>query len=117
MTTPDIFISYSRDDQAVARQYADALKAEGFSVWWDTELRPGESFDAVIEAALRAAKAVVVLWASRLGSQTVYGMGDAGTRTLGRGGGGKRQEVHPESDFCVRPYPEGHQLPAPGSLR
>ena len=52
MTTPDIFISYSRDDQAVARQYADALKAEGFSVWWDTELRPGESFDAVIEQAL-----------------------------------------------------------------
>ena len=65
MTTPDIFISYSRDDQAVARQYADALKAEGFSVWWDTELRPGESFDAVIEAALRAAKAVVVLWSPR----------------------------------------------------
>ena len=34
MTTPDIFISYSRDDQAVARQYADALKAAGFEVWW-----------------------------------------------------------------------------------
>ena len=26
----DIFISYSRDDQPVARRYADALKAEGF---------------------------------------------------------------------------------------
>ena len=54
MTTPDIFISYSRDDQAVARQYADALKAEGFSVWWDTELRPGESFDAVIRDSASA---------------------------------------------------------------
>ena len=29
-TTPDIFISYSREDQAVARRYAAALKAEGF---------------------------------------------------------------------------------------
>ena len=29
-TTPDIFISYSREDQAVARRYGDALKAEGF---------------------------------------------------------------------------------------
>ena len=64
-TTPDIFISYSREDQAVARRFADALKAEGFDVWWDTELRPGESFDAVIEQALRAAKAVVVLWSPR----------------------------------------------------
>ena len=62
---PDIFISYSREDQTVARRYADALKPEGFDVWWDTELRPGESFDAVIEQALRAAKAVVVLWSPR----------------------------------------------------
>ena len=34
MTTPDIFISYSRDDQTVARQYAEAMKAEGSEVWW-----------------------------------------------------------------------------------
>src|SRR5438477_7133745 len=58
----DIFISYSREDQAVARRYADALEAQGFSVWWDADLRSGEAFDEAIEAALRAAKAVVVLW-------------------------------------------------------
>ena len=61
----DIFISYSRDDQAVARRYAAAFEAEGFSVWWDAALRPGEAFDEVIEAALKAAKAVVVLWSPR----------------------------------------------------
>src|SRR5436190_14215249 len=58
----DIFISYSREDQAVARRYADALEAQGFSVWWDADLRSGEAFDEAIEAALRTAKAVVVLW-------------------------------------------------------
>ena len=68
----DIFISYSRDDQALARRYAAAFEAEGFSVWWDAALRPGEAFDEVIEAALKAAKAVVVLWSPRsVGSRWV----------------------------------------------
>ena len=34
-------------------------------MWWDTALRSGEAYDEVTEAALRAAKAVVVLWSSR----------------------------------------------------
>ncbi|MDB5432764.1 MAG: hypothetical protein JWP35_3880 [Caulobacter sp.] len=34
-------------------------------MWWDAALRPGEAFDEVIEAALKAAKAVVVLWSPR----------------------------------------------------
>ncbi len=62
---PDIFLSYNREDQAVARLYADAFAAEGLNVWWDTALRSGEAYDEVTEAALRAAKAVVVLWSPR----------------------------------------------------
>lgn len=65
MTTPDIFLSYNREDQAVAKRYADAFAAEGLDVWWDTALRSGEAYDEVTEAALRAAKAVVVLWSPR----------------------------------------------------
>lgn len=65
MTTPDIFLSYNREDQAVARRYADAFAAEGLNVWWDTALRSGEAYDEVTEAALRGAKAVVVLWSPR----------------------------------------------------
>ena len=60
-----IFLSYNREDQAVAKRYADAFAAEGMSVWWDTALRSGEAYDEVTEAALRAAKAVVVLWSPR----------------------------------------------------
>src|SRR6185369_4286773 len=59
---PDIFLSYSRDDQPMARRFAEGLEAEGFSVWWDQELHPGEAFDQVTEKALSEARAVVVLW-------------------------------------------------------
>lgn len=59
---PDIFLSYAHPDAGTARLYADALAAEGFNVWWDDVLRSGEVFDEAIESALRAAKAVIVLW-------------------------------------------------------
>ncbi len=62
---PDIFLSYSREDQATARRFAEAFQAEGFEVWWDTTLRAGEAYDEVTENALNGAKAVVVLWSPR----------------------------------------------------
>jgi TolB-like protein len=62
---PDIFLSYNREDQAIARRYGDAFRAEGFDVWWDVGLKSGDAYDQVTEAALRAAKAVVVLWSPR----------------------------------------------------
>ncbi len=62
---PDIFLSYNREDQAVARRFAEAFEGEGFRVWWDTTLRAGEAYDEVTETALRTAKAVVVLWSPR----------------------------------------------------
>jgi TolB-like protein len=62
---PDIFLSYTREDQATAQRFAEAFEAQGFSVWWDVTLRPGETFDEVTEVALRDAKAVVVLWSPR----------------------------------------------------
>jgi hypothetical protein len=51
LSTPDIFLSYNREDFARAKQFADALEAEGFSVWWDATLRSGENYDEVTEAA------------------------------------------------------------------
>ena len=62
---PDIFLSYSRDDQPRAKLFAEAFVREGFDVWWDVGLRAGEAYDAVTERALREAKAVVVLWSPR----------------------------------------------------
>ena len=65
MSGPDIFLSYSREDRAAARHFAESFTEEGFSVWWDAALRSGQTFDEVIEKELRAAKAVVVLWSPR----------------------------------------------------
>jgi tetratricopeptide (TPR) repeat protein/TolB-like protein len=62
---PDIFLSYNREDQAVARLFAEAFEREGFTVWWDVTLRSGEEYDKVTEDALNAAKAVVVLWSPK----------------------------------------------------
>lgn len=60
-----VFISYNREDQHRARGIADGLEAEGLKVWWDTNLRAGESYDEVTEKNLREAGAVVVLWSKR----------------------------------------------------
>src|SRR6516162_6942371 len=60
--TPDIFLSYTREEQATAQRFAEAFEAQGYSVWWDVTLRSGEAYDQVTEDALRNAKAVVVLW-------------------------------------------------------
>jgi TolB-like protein len=62
---PDIFLSYSRDDQATARRFAEGFEREGFSVWWDATLNAGEAYDEVTEKALIEAKAVVVLWSKK----------------------------------------------------
>ena len=59
---PDIFLSYSREDNATATRFAEAFKRAGFTVWWDQALRSGQTYDEVTERALREAKAVVVLW-------------------------------------------------------
>lgn len=65
MSGRDIFISYSSEDRTAARYFAECFEKEGLSVWWDAALRSGETFDEVIEAELKAAKAVVVLWSPR----------------------------------------------------
>jgi TolB-like protein len=62
---PDIFLSYNREDQARAKLFAEAFKAHGLDVWWDTALTPGEAYDQVTEKALKEARAVVVLWSKK----------------------------------------------------
>lgn len=58
----DIFLSYSREDQSIARRFAEGFARAGLSVWWDQALAPGEAFDDVTEKALEQAGIVVVLW-------------------------------------------------------
>ncbi len=58
----DIFISYARHDKALVAPLVAALESEGWSVWWDPEIVPGQEFDRQIARELDAAKAVIVVW-------------------------------------------------------
>jgi adenylate cyclase len=60
----DVFISYARDDQAVARRVAKGLQAARFDVWWDADLPAHRAYSEIIERNLEEAKAVVVLWST-----------------------------------------------------
>src|SRR5580765_3488983 len=58
----DIFVSYSRTDKVRVAPLVAALEAEGWSVWWDPEIIPGEEFDGMISRELEAARSLVVVW-------------------------------------------------------
>jgi len=58
----DVFVSYARADEAMARRVAKALGGAGLAVWWDADLPAHRAYSEVIERNLAEAKAVVVLW-------------------------------------------------------
>ena len=58
----DVFISCRRKDRQAAYLIATALEHNGWSVWWDREIAPGQSFPAVITSELDRARCVVVIW-------------------------------------------------------
>ncbi|MBK9946404.1 MAG: cadherin-like beta sandwich domain-containing protein [Nitrospira sp.] len=58
----DIFISYAREDKPRVKSLAHALEKKGWSVWWDVRIPAGQSYEEVIEKALKTAKSVVVVW-------------------------------------------------------
>jgi hypothetical protein len=61
----DIFVSYSIEDSSEGRSISRLLEEQGYSVFWDPVIPPGQTFDQVIWEALRAAKCVIVLWSAR----------------------------------------------------
>jgi hypothetical protein len=60
----DIFISYASEDRPRAAGIAEALRAEGWSVWWDRNIPAGKRFSDIIEEEIANARAMVVLWSN-----------------------------------------------------
>ncbi len=58
----DIFVSYSRNDKALVAPLVAALETEGWSVWWDPAITPGQEFDTLISRELDEAKTLIVVW-------------------------------------------------------
>ncbi|MFY9342144.1 MAG: toll/interleukin-1 receptor domain-containing protein [Planctomycetota bacterium] len=55
-----VFLSYHRDDEAVASAVRQTLEAEGFEVWDPHGVLPGEDAHRAAAKALRDAQALVV---------------------------------------------------------
>lgn len=60
----DVFLSYARANINAAKRIATALRAAGFSVWFDEELPAHRAYSEVIEEQLESAGAVIVVWSS-----------------------------------------------------
>jgi hypothetical protein len=58
----DIFISYGNEDRRRVKPLVDALEQKGWTVWWDRTIVAGQRWDNVIEAELKTAKCVLVVW-------------------------------------------------------
>ena len=58
----DVFVSYARSDKARVAPLVAAIEAQGWSVWWDPAIAPGQEFDGQIAAELKIATAVLVVW-------------------------------------------------------
>jgi TolB-like protein len=58
----DVFVSYATEDRARVRPLIELLEAQGWTVWWDREIQPGQRFDSVIQNALTDSRCVVVVW-------------------------------------------------------
>jgi adenylate cyclase len=74
----DIFISYARPNEPLAKQAAEALRTAGYGVWRDDELPAHRAYGEVIEERIKLAKAVLVLWSNdAVRSQWVRAEADA----------------------------------------
>ncbi|MCI4643836.1 MAG: toll/interleukin-1 receptor domain-containing protein [Hyphomonadaceae bacterium] len=58
----DIFISYKKEDAGRVVRIVEGLRAEGFTVWWDHGIAPGNQWDQTIQRELDASKVVVAVW-------------------------------------------------------
>ena len=61
----DVFISYKSERRKAAAHLAKILECYGYTVWYDYSLVKGRDFAAQIDAKIREAKAVIVLWCSK----------------------------------------------------
>ena len=60
----EVFISYSHHDTKRAQKIGDFLSRHGLRVWRDHRLEVARPYDDQIEAQLKSARCIVVLWST-----------------------------------------------------
>ena len=58
----DIFISYKREDQLRVMPLVDLLKNQGWAVFWDQEIPPGENWRSWITQNIFDSRCLIVAW-------------------------------------------------------
>lgn len=58
----DIFISYAQEDGEAILPLVALLENQGWSVFWDRKLLPGDNWTTLIDEKLKGAKAAIVVW-------------------------------------------------------
>ena len=71
-----VFVSYASANRERVGILAQALEKEGFDVWWDHALNPGEDYREKIRDALASCDAAVVAW-SGASSQSTWVISEA----------------------------------------
>jgi hypothetical protein len=56
-----VFLSYSRNDEAIGRQVIRGLRSLGIDCWWDEDL-PGVPWQEELERQINSLSALVVIW-------------------------------------------------------
>ncbi len=59
---PKVFLSYASASRDRAGLLAKAVQADGFDVWWDHAVLPGDDYREKTEAALAEADLAIVCW-------------------------------------------------------
>src|SRR5262245_56776800 len=62
--SPEVFVSYAREDKARSAELVAILEQHGSPVFWDERLVTGQEWLQVLQERLDVARAVVVLWSS-----------------------------------------------------
>ena len=100
----DIFISYSSHDRPWVKVLAEALRSEGWSVWWDRTTPTGSNYYRAIENELDAARCVVVVWSKEsVRSDWVPAEAQEAPAIVAHGGepAGELGGVHVETEIVV----------------
>jgi len=58
----DVFVSYKRENQALADRIVQGLRGAGMQVWWDQDIPTGAPWEETIERHLHQAKVCLVAW-------------------------------------------------------
>ena len=66
MSQPQVFFSYAQEDKAWAESFAEALRRQGLSLWFDEwDIKPGDKLRDALDQALRTSEAVILLLGPR----------------------------------------------------